>query len=236
MSRLAMLAVFATVAVAPGAAAGDCMMWGLSPKVINPDAAIDAATGGLVVAAVPEARGSLERGDAAIRDWQLATPKGAVKPTITSLAPGLAVYRPPAGATGKLELVDGQRPVAGFSVATDKAAALGAPKVRAIVFDNRLNRRVAERLTVELDERPDSALAVIVAGRDGKPRSWGLVGSSTSVVVYNAHDCQAMPNGTVASRTGDQLVVYFVDARGRISAKTKPIRVTANATPAAPAP
>jgi hypothetical protein len=224
MLKLATLATALLVA-APSIARADCDFSGLVPQVLPTDAKVP-ADGGVLVAAQPKGGSALGSGDVTVqRGWRFRGIKAS--PTIDVLAPGLAVYRLPAG-DGSIVLEDDkQAAVATVTPTKEKRARLAAPKVKAITFQHPVSRRVMDQVVVELDgEPPAEAAALVIADAKGAPRSWGRV-SGRSVTAYASHSCIALPNGTVMSKAGDQVVVYFVDNVGRKSDPTKPIAVTA---------
>lgn len=223
MLKLATLA--ALLAAVPTTAAADCAFIGLAPQVLVANASVP-PDGGILVAALPNPKGALGSGDAALPPgWRFRGVK--TPPAIDVLAPGLAVFRPPA-ASGSVVLEDEKQVVVGTAKVTkDKRARLGAPKVSSISYRRNVGRRVADQLTVALDgDPPAEAIALVVADAKGTPRSWGRVGGR-SITAYAAHSCVSLPNGTVASKPGDQIIVYFVDDAGRKLEATKPITVVA---------
>jgi hypothetical protein len=232
MLRLALIA--AVVAATTHAAAADCAMWGLAPRVMNPDAEVP-TDGGLVVAAVPLAGGPLDKGDVAVQpSWRWRGGKGLVRPSIEMLAPGLAVYRLPAGPLGAIVIEDAKHAVvAKASAVAARRDRLAAPKVASIHHDSHLGRRSRTQVTVTLDGAPPAGTAVLVlADAKGVPRSWGGVGAASTVTVYLSGDCLALPNGTLPSQPGEQVSVFFVDNLGRKSEASKPITIAT--TPVAP--
>ena len=223
MLKLAALAAF--VVSAPSIAAGDCAFSGLAPQVLAAEASVP-PDGGILVGALPKPDGSLDPGDAAVqRGWRFRGVKA--KPTIDVLAPGLAVYRLPASDVSVVLENDKQAVVATTRGTKDKRAPLAAPKVKAISYQQHVSRRMTEQVIVELDgEPPPNAVALVIADAKGTPRSWGRI-NGRAVTAYASHSCIALPNGTVGSKTGDQVILYFVDGAGRKSDATKPIAITA---------
>jgi hypothetical protein len=224
------LAAFAlTLVLAHAVASADCAMWGLTAKVLNGDNQAFPADGGIIVAALPDLRGKLEKGDIAIHDdWRFRTGQGAMKPEISTYAPGLAVYHVPV--TGPTDLEDGnQAIVATVKGRLDKRKQAEAPKVKSIVFDSTPSRRSVQRVVVELEAPPPAGTLalVLVDGRTYDPRSFGLTDATATVVPYQSRDCMALPNGTIPSKTGDKVLMYFVDGMGRISRPTKPMTIVA---------
>jgi hypothetical protein len=208
----------------PAHAAADCALMGLAPKVLSaPDVAL-AADGGIVVGAVSEDRGALEDGDVAIqRAWTFVVPKGTITPAIESLAPGLAVYKTSANA---FELRGDNDEVLAKATRSDaRRDKLAAPKVKSIRYDAPMSRRSIVRIEVTVDGgAPAGAIALVLADAKGKAKSWG---PATGAVFYPylQRDCMVLPNGTVPSKKGDKVTLFWVDEHGRKSAFTKPLTI-----------
>jgi hypothetical protein len=225
MLRFALIA--SLVAVGPLTADADCASYGLAPKVLTPDGTTIPSTGGIVVAAVPLPQGRLEKGDPAVQPtWRY---KGQVdKPTIVSLAPGLAlmsVGRP-------TELVDGKG-VSLIKVNGTKGSSTldAAPKVTAIrhVVNGMPSYHGSVHVVVDLAVPPPPDTVAVIVGDAKGPRSWGLIKDpkSTSVEPYVQQYCEVLPNGTVASNPGDAVWVKFVDSAGRVSPASASIKIAA---------
>lgn len=232
MLRFASL-VALTCSFAPTASA-DCAAWGLSPKVLTaPNTTFDGnPNSGILVAAVPEAQGKLDTGDAAVQPtWRFKGRKAA--PVVHSIAPGLASIQTMEGG----ELVDGS----GKSLVTVKVVITKKlvwipppPVIKAIrhVGDRR-GYHSSEHVVVEFaDPLPTDTVAVILLDAKGKPKSWGLAKSPNTLVdVYTSGDCIALPNGTIPSKAGDTVMVKLVATNGRVSQPTAPIKVVAQKSP-----
>lgn len=215
------------LALVPTTARADCAEWGLAPKVLTPPNTVIAADGGIVVAAMPEARGKLDKGDPAVQpSWKIQVGGDSLKPPIELIAPGLAVYRVAVANAFKIELTDGGQALVTVKPSRVRGDALAAPKIKRVTFEPRKLRHGAEKVVVELAEAaPAGVVAMVLADADGKPRSWGAVSGGATVDAYGAPECQALPNGTVASKAGDKVVLLFVDAAGRVSAPTAPVAI-----------
>jgi hypothetical protein len=164
-------------------------------------------------------------GDPAIQPtWRF---RGGAKPTIVSLAPGLALMKPPA-ISGNVELVDdSQRFLIAGLATTTKRKLLDAPKLKSAVYEERGGRRSYEQVTLELaDPAPAGVLAIVLLDDKGA-KSWRLITpSSTTVAGYSQGGCTPLPNGTRPSKTGDTVRVAFVDDGGRLSAPSAPIKIS----------
>lgn len=220
MKTLALLAL-----LIPAQAGADCALMGLVPKVLTaPDATL-AADGGIVVGAVAEDRGSLESGDIAVQPaWKFVVPRGTITPAIETLAPGLAVYRASYEAL-ELQNASGETLAKATVTPADKRDRLAAPRVKSIKYDAPLSRRSIQRVEVTLDGAPPpGAIALVLADAKGTPKSWGPAVGSV-FYPYLQRDCLVLPNGTVPSKKGDKVTVFWVDAHGRKSAFTKPMTI-----------
>lgn len=223
--------VLAALGFAPSLARADCARVGLAPKVLTPVNALVPRDGGVVVAAVPEARGKLDPGDAAVQSgWRIKIGGDSVKPPIDVLAPGLAVYRAAVANAFKVELSNGDAVLATVRVTRDKTDLLPAPKIIRVWFEQPLSRHSTTQVGVELDgDVPAGAVALVLADDQGVPRSWTLTsaGAGSKLYAYSSGDCRALPNGTIPSKTGDKITLFWVDSVGMKSAATKPIQIGA---------
>lgn len=211
------LALLASLLLLSSKADADCALSGLVAKPVTTTGQSIPRDGGIVIAAVHDRSGTLDPGDAALKHtFKLA---GG---TTESLAPGLAVIR--VAKSG--DLLDHQgKPV--LAVTTSKPLLpLPAPMVKLVEHEARNHRRGVEHVYVTIDNLSSAALAVVLEDAKGSPRSWGLVnGQPTRVAAYSQHDCMALPNGTLQSKLGDTVVVRYVDSYGRLSPRSKPIKI-----------
>ena len=205
------------------------MMYGLAPKVLTPAGTVVPGDGGIVVAAVAEQRGKLDPGDAAVRpDWRLRVGSDVIKPPIATIAPGLAVYRVAVANAYDAKLEDGAHAV----VATVKPArrggdALPAPRFKRIWYAEQHSRHGNSAVSVELDgEAPAGAIALVLADAHGVARSWTRTGGLV-LSPYSSPDCVALPNGTIPSKDGDRVTLFWLGADGRVSPATPPIAIAA---------
>jgi hypothetical protein len=205
------LALIALVLSFPQLAGADCAMVGLTPKVLTP--ANTTITGGVVVGSVGLDGGKLETGEIAVqKGWKLK--KG--KPTITTLAPGLALYSAPADD----ELFDAAgTSLLKFKVATTKSALTALTITKATHSGKSGGYHTPERVRLDLaSPLPTSAVAVILTDAKGAPRSWWKVeAASKEIYGFYQSDCTPLPNGTQLSKPGDSIKIQYVDASGAVS-------------------
>jgi hypothetical protein len=229
MHRLVIL--LAALGSVPSLARADCARWGLAPKVLTPAGAVVPRDGGVVVAAIPEEQGKLDPGDAAVQaGWRIRFGSDAVKPPIDVLAPGLAVYRVAVANAFQVALTNGDSVLATVRSTRDKLESLAAPKVARVWFEQPRSRRSTTRIGVELEgDAPAGAVALVMASDQGVPRSWALAGAGAgrTFYPYSAGDCRALPNGTLPSKAGDKITLFWVDSVGLRSAATGPIQIGA---------
>lgn len=217
------LALASLVALVPSAADAYCKsVTGLAPSIASPSGFDLPADGGIVVGAFG-ADVPLPTGDPAVQTgWRIRTDGGRETPRIVTLAPGLVVYRASTRA-GRIELEDERGESLAWVRATNrKRPVLAAPDATAaeVVFGGG-----TVRIGVELATKaPKEAIALVLADRNGTPRSWSLVQrGSTKQHAYAQNRCQVVPNGSVLSQAGEQVTFFWVDRAGRVSPASKPI-------------
>ncbi len=220
--KLALLATLSLSLAAPAAGA-DCMFSGLTAKPVTAANTALPADGGIVIAALPDNAGKLDPGDAALEHPFVI--KGVNKSIARVLAPGLVVVPVPPKTTDLYDQAG--KSVLAIKTTADKVPLLPAPSVSTVESITRRTRRGSARVMVAFDKLPTGAIAVVLSDAKGKPRSWGLVEAAPDkrIAAFNSGDCQAMPNGTLPSKNGDQVIIQLVDAYGRLSAPTKLITV-----------
>ncbi|CAN5922569.1 hypothetical protein BH11MYX3_BH11MYX3_08710 [soil metagenome] len=225
MVRIASWFTLASLLASSAPASAKCAMSHLRPKVIT--TAPVASGGGILVATEQVSYDVSDRGDATQPTWRFAGTQTA--PTIDIIAPGLAVYRLPAGARS-VKLVAGKTTIATAATSTAKPATLAAPKVRSIRHDQSLGRRASAFTRVTLDGAvPAGMVALVLADAKGTPRSFGLIErdpAATEITVYAHSRCGVVPNNTIESSIGDKVTLMWVDQSGRVSPASKVVTVT----------
>lgn len=148
-------------------------------------------------------------------------------PNAVALAPGLVLYRLPAG-TKTAEVVEGKTVVAKVTVAAKVPAPLAAPRVKAIASRIDVGRKTQQRSEVTLaDPVPAGAMALVVTdARDGHALTFGMPYAGASAVrVYYHFGCGTVPEGMAMPMMGDQVKLHWVDASGRVSPETPALTV-----------
>lgn len=169
--------------------------------------------------------------------WTL---RGGVKPTPTALAPGLIALALPASA-GWITLygADG-KPLVRVQRAAQAVKPLAAPEVAAVEYRASQGRRgTSVAVVVSLKAAPPAGAVALVALGDQGARSWQRSDAdpaSKEIVIYRSGSCVTSPSGTIATNAGDKLQLAWVDASGRLSAKSAAITVTAKPEPTRPGP
>jgi hypothetical protein len=228
--RSSMLVLVAVSLVSPRAANALCIAPHQQPAIVN-DGVAAPPDGGLLVATATDHR-KPDEGEAAQPAWRLRDGTKVSKPAIVTLAPGLVVYRLPAGMVAA-ELHDGTIARATFSSmsAADaaKLAPLAAPAATRIATTTVSGTRGSSTTTIVSLTAPAPANALALVLYDAKtkrPLSYGLVvAGATEVNVHAQGRCSALPNGTSIARPKTRAFVRWVDAHGRLSAPTKAIVV-----------
>lgn len=221
-----MVALIGVITLASSTVQADCAWYGLKANVATPPKTRLTGGGGILVTAVSVADGKLDKGDVALKTkWTL---KDGTQPKKTLIAPGLAVYEMPfVDQVTPVELFDGKKVIGSVIGSKAKVAQFPAPKVKSIelVTDRRMH--TSDTIQIELDgDPPADAWGIVIADANGKPRAWNsLELISNKVVVYNRRDCQVLPNGTIPSKKGDKITLFWVNAHGRTSDRTQSLTI-----------
>jgi hypothetical protein len=212
----AILAILA--AAAPAHAVPRCDTGPIGPLVAHGDRIQIAGSGGVIVAS-----------GEALPDWRFRIVNRVVRPIVSKLAPGLAIYHPP-------------RPLAGVDVVLENAhhevverteLTLGAldpvlspPRVRSVVA------RADLEVAVAVESLPRTAVAAVISRVDGAkltPLSWELVrfGDPNSLLLWrNRSTCEGTIAGLIEPKPGMRVVVTWVDELGRVSEPSEPVVIT----------
>ena len=213
-----MIRALLVVALLAGpAAAGPCMIHELEP-IVHTRTTTKLPSDGAVIVIEHSTRNAKVPKQPTV--WRLAS--GAAKPAArTQLAPGLWRYELPGNAVA-LENDVWKHAIARAATTQSK---LAAPKIKRLAAQTE-PRGSFVTLDAELDgNAPPDALAIIVAdAKTKKPRSWGYA-NGPLVRPYSKGKCDQVSTGTVASKRGDDVILYWVDTAGRLSDATGVLRV-----------
>jgi len=212
------------------AGAGECDLRPLyASRLTTADVAIP--PGGGVVIALGRLEGLVpSQPDLVKTRWKFVDGANQTAPVVRVLAPGLAVYQPPAGATA-IALADGKQVIAKLRRTATATPLLPAPPVTAIVASTTEPRGPREEVQRSIDvtlsgPRPDDAVALVMFTEAGVATSWvptvGYRGDKGTLAVYHSpHRCESEPPGVIALPAGARATVAWVDASGRFGARSK---------------
>ncbi len=199
-----------------------CGFVGLDAQVVSSPDRVIPGDGGILVAAM-RGHGHSDKDVADQPTWRFQSGGTSTEPRRTTLAPGLVVYHARQDGTVSLVERDGTVRASAFFTRRPRAR-LAAPVVSWVV-------RAPDRVDVLLGlakNPPVDAIAIVVVGKDGKARSWDFLDPESTIQrVYKQRGCELAPPGTLPSNAGDEVTFFYVDADGRASAPSKPIKIAA---------
>lgn len=167
-------------------------------------------------------------------DWKLSAGGKTLAPVMEQVAPGLVRYTLPPN-VGTAKMMQGKTVVGSLTLTQQVPAKLAAPAVKAVVHDSRGGWKSYEKLEVKLaSPLPAGVLAVVIADKTGKGRSFELVQAGQPIYGLERGRCEDHPEGTVISMPGDEVVVFYVDRHGRKSPASAPIKVSGTVMPMDP--
>lgn len=236
MSMRALL--FALALTSSTASAGPCAIRPIAAHAMTANGTVLPAGGGVLVALGDTGDWSAPNQDLMKTGWMFVDGGKPIAPAIKLLAPGLALYEPPAGTT-EIKLVDGKRTLATHPRSAAKPL-LAAPVVTAVdyVTVHAPGPRQSDRdsVTAQLTgARPDGAVAIILFAA-GKPMSWtsafNYAGPKGPIELWHTTDrCETPIPGITATPAGTKVTVAWVDASGRIGAMSKELVVVRKGIP-----
>ena len=233
MMRSAAL-ILVSILAARDLATAKCAMPSVGSAVITPATAKLPADGGVLVGATASFEVQISGADTALNPtWRFGDGSKELVPVLVTLAPGLVVYRPPAGMTGALTLKDGKAEIAKLTVTADKPAALAAPEPHSLVLNKVAERYGGFRLQIDAKLKtavPAGAVAIVVLAVTKKgnvPRSWVRVeaNATDAQVAGSSGRCDPGVPGEIMSKAGDKVVLAYVDAYGRLSKPSRPVNI-----------
>jgi len=165
--------------------------------------------------------------------WKFRDGGKDAAPTVTILAPGLAVYEPPAGTTD-IKLDDAKRTLVTIKRTATATPALAAPTVKAITHLHTMGggprAAIRDAVIVRItSKRPASAVAMILfAGKS--PASWvsafNFDNPTSAVEIYHSPGrCETAIPGMVETKPGSRVAVAWVDAAGRVGVRSAELTV-----------
>jgi len=232
----------ATTAASP-VGASPCPVPKLSAAAVSTPSGVIEDGGGVIVAVINNfgeatngeevtPTGGAHDGDLVVRSaWRFRGAGKLIAPTIDKIAPGLAVYRPPAMTMPEYVLeTSAHKTVASARRSADRdASVLGAPVVVGGGETTFTGRRGGGALvTVHLVSTPPKGARIMVAyGPDKVARSFGYVdATSKNVLVWRTRSgCELGIPGEIPTAVGDKITVAWLDESGRLSARSAPIEI-----------
>jgi hypothetical protein len=165
-------------------------------------------------------------------DWRFRDLNRVVRPRVTNVAPGLALYHPPPVADPDITLEDIDHAARVRKVRALKADPLiTAPNLKRVVFgEDRSSRR--SYVTVELAEAaPKSAVIAVILRVDGAkriPLSWTQVRSNGVLslpIWHTPFTCELHVDSLIPPKLGETVEVMWLDESGRISEPSNAVTI-----------
>jgi hypothetical protein len=213
MFRLAVVVVLGTTGVAR---AKPCPVYAPTPVVLTPQDAELPAGSGIVIGWRAMSEGTRIPFDPDPATWTFTDGKPGGRAQRTEVAPDLAVFRDGEAST----LVDGK----GTSIVKVKRsaaawAALPAPAIASLTrAASNAGRRPWVSVQALVKTRPAGAVAVVIFDPQGKPRAWSSIEPDGGIAVFHRGSCN--PYGTYDPPVGTKLSLAYLDAGGKLGAKT----------------
>jgi hypothetical protein len=208
--------------LATAASAKPCPTMGNFPHPLTRENAEIVEGGGIVVAALPERDDGKPDPRGTVAQWRFGN-----KPAkVTHVAPGLDVVATSAAGTLVSKDGDAQVTVKYVPGATPVLPAPVATKLERDAPEHMKHPYVETVATLSADP-PAAAIAIVAFDRAGKvARSWNtVVQNNREAHIYTSGGCAPLPEGTVDSQVGDEVVLAWLDASGRLSKLSAPIKV-----------
>ena len=165
-------------------------------------------------------------------DWQFRDLNRTVRPHVTNVAPGLAIYHPPPVADPEITLEDTNHAARVRKLRVLKADPLvPPPALKRVVFgEDRSSRR--SYVTVELSEgTPKAAVVAVIVRVEGAkriPLSWTLVRSNgvmTLPIWHTPFTCELHVDSLIPPKLGETVEVMWLDESGRISEPSNAVTI-----------
>jgi hypothetical protein len=178
-----------------------------------------AGSGGVIVAG------------AKLPDWRFRDVNRVVRPRVTHVAPGLAIYHPPPVADPEITLEDTDHAARVRKTrALEADPSLPAPTIKRVTFAD--NRNVRAFVTVELEGTvPKGAVIAVIARVDGEkriPMSWTHVRADAPTAFQIWHTpftCEPKIDSLIPPKPGETVEVTWLDSSGRISEPSKAVTI-----------
>lgn len=167
-------------------------------------------------------------------DWRFRDLNRSVRPRVTNIAPGLAIYHPPPLADPDITLEDKDHAARVRKVRALKAdPSIPPPALKRVLFaEDRTSSRAF--VTVELSESaPKAAVVAVIVRVDGArrmPLSWTLVRSNGNGVLslpiwHTPFSCEQHVDTLIQPTPGEIVEVIWLDESGRISEPSNAVTI-----------
>lgn len=233
---LSNLAVVAATLVLASTPADACPVMAISYRPVSTKNVTMLPDGGVLLAA------SKRYGQKANEKLTLVDESGTtIDAAEEPLAPGLVRLTPKQHADRELNLVEGTRTLFELQDAAGAPALADTPKVARVTSTHVRSRKPvprggvpAESTTITLAAAPPSnVVAIILYAPDSSARAWlPATRGKTYQLSFSGKACASL--GMSGTIVGEDVTLAFVDSGGRVSARSKPIRV--KRTPPPPKP
>ncbi len=170
-------------------------------------------------------------------DWRFRDLNRVVRPRVTTVAPGLAIYHPPPLADADVTLEDTNHGARVRKQRVLKAdPPLGAPAVKSIAFTENVKARQSSAMVYFTDAIPKGALIAVISRIDGAkriPLAWSQVqvGATSVKIWHTPFACEQSVSSMVPPKPGEAIEVLWVDDLGRVSGPSKALTVARAKTP-----
>jgi hypothetical protein len=200
-----------------------------SPTPVMADGATLIGDGGIVFRQTNDGDG--DGGSHTLRD---ATTDAAVEGVWRQLAPGLLLFQPKATGDRDLEIVDGNNKVALTVHQLSAQAVLATPVITSARATASKSTRppspmmvLPSKVTIELrNALPASAIALVVTdATDTWGRVWFTPTKDQKTFVAQLGGGKSCGGGMSPIYAGEKITVAWVDAHGRVSPASRPIKV-----------
>jgi hypothetical protein len=211
---------------------------GLDAQIIANQADPIPAGGGILVG-YTQGQGFEGTDPSSHAEWKLKVKKKRVRVTLTTLAPGLTVYRARAKTKGKATLVDGHGKKLGTYAFTGKKQpfSVAAPGVQSLTTTTTTGSRGGPytHSMITLDAKPPAGAYALIIYDGATALTWAFVEGveQTAFNVYGSPGrCGAQPAGMTAPYAAQNIEAAWVDRFGRLSPRSAAIAVTTASTDA----
>ena len=161
----------------------------------------------------------------ALPDWRFRDLNRVVRPRVTQVAPGLAIYHPPPVADPEITLEDTNHAARVRKLrALEADPALPAPVIKRVTFeDDRQVNRASVMVELAEDRIPKGAVIAVMTRVDGAkrtPMAWTHVRGDVPPkfqIWHTPFTCEPRIDAVIPPKPGEAVEVTWLDTSGRIS-------------------